>query len=124
MTALTGLWVALGAAIGAPTRYLVDRALQSTHGTSFPWGTFTVNVTASLVLGVVLGGASPSAVAAAVGTGFCGGLSTWSTLGYETVRLAEAGERSHAVFNVLMSTFAGLGAASLGLVIGAGAFGP
>lgn len=119
MTALTGLWVALGAAVGAPTRYLVDRALQSTHGTSFPWGTFTVNVVASLVLGVVLGGAAPSAVVAAVGTGFCGGLSTWSTLGYETVRLAEAGERAHSLLNVLMSTFAGLGAASLGLVIGA-----
>ncbi|GAA4850151.1 fluoride efflux transporter CrcB [Actinomycetospora corticicola] len=124
MTAVAGLWVALGAAIGAPTRYLVDRALQRTHGTSFPWGTFTVNVAASLVLGVVLGGAAPSAVVSAVGTGFCGGLSTWSTLGYETVRLAEAGERTHSVLNVLMSTFAGLGAASLGLLIGAGAFGP
>ncbi|WP_372460357.1 fluoride efflux transporter FluC [Actinomycetospora soli] len=118
MTVLTGLWVALGAALGAPARYLADRALQRTHGTSFPWGTFTVNVVASLVLGVVLGAAAPSAVVAAVGTGFCGGLSTWSTLGYETVRLAEAGERTHSVLNVLMSTFAGLGAASLGLLGG------
>ncbi len=118
MTALTGLWVALGAAVGAPTRYLVDRALQAAHGTSFPWGTFTVNVAASLVLWVVLGAAAPSAVVAALGTGFCGGLSTWSTLGYETVRLAEAGERTHATLNVLMSTSAGLGAASVGLVVG------
>ena len=56
MTLVTALWVALGAAVGAPTRYLADRALQAAHGTAFPWGTFTVNVTAALVLGIVLGG--------------------------------------------------------------------
>ena len=119
MSAGTALLVALGAAVGAPTRYLADRALQSSHGTGFPWGTFTVNVVACLVLGVVTGAALPSMVAAAVGTGFAGGLSTWSTLGYETVRLAEAGERTSAVLNVVASTAAGLGAAGLGLAVGA-----
>lgn len=39
----------------APARYLTDRWLQSTHGTGFPWGTFTVNVVASFVLGLVTG---------------------------------------------------------------------
>lgn len=116
---MTPLLVALGAAIGAPVRYLTDRALQSSHGTAFPWGTFTVNVVAALVLGVVLGGPAPSAVVAGVGVGFCGGLSTWSTLGYETVRLAEERERAVAVLNVVMSTFAGLGAAGVGFVLGA-----
>jgi CrcB protein len=113
------LLVALGAAVGAPTRYLVDRALQSTHGTAFPWGTFTVNVAAAFGLGLLLGGPAPSAVVAALGTGFCAGLSTWSTLGYETVRLAEQRAWSSAVLNVVMSTFAGLGAAGVGLVLGA-----
>ncbi|GAA4740785.1 fluoride efflux transporter CrcB [Actinomycetospora chibensis] len=107
----------LGAAVGAPARYLTDRWLQSTHGTGFPWGTFTVNIVASFVLGLVLGlGASP-AVTALVGTGFCGALSTWSTLGYETVRLAEQGAWSSAVFNVVASVLAGLGAAGLGLAL-------
>ena len=119
MNAATALFVALGAAVGAPTRYLTDRALQSTHGTGFPWGTFTVNVVASFVLGLVLGGPAPSVVVAALGVGFCGGLSTWSTLGYETVRLAEERQWSSAVFNVVASTFAGLGAAGVGLVLGA-----
>jgi fluoride exporter len=119
VTAVTALLVALGAAVGAPARYLSDRALQAAHGTGFPWGTLTVNVVASLVLGVVLGGPAPHAVAAAVGVGFCGGLSTWSTLGYETVRLAEDGERSAAVLNVVVSTLAGLGAAGVGLALGA-----
>jgi CrcB protein len=116
---VTALWVVLGAAVGAPLRYLTDRTVQSAHGTSFPWGTVTVNVVASLVLGIVVGSSAGSVLTAAVGTGFCGGLSTWSTLGYETVRLAEAGERTHAVIDVVIQTFAGLGAAALGLAVGA-----
>jgi fluoride exporter len=116
---VTALWVVLGAAVGAPLRYLTDRTVQSAHGTSFPWGTVTVNLVASLVLGIVMGASSSPTVSALVGTGFCGGLSTWSTLGYETVRLGEAGERTHAVLDVVVQTFAGLGAAALGLVIGA-----
>jgi CrcB protein len=116
---VTALWVVLGAAVGAPLRYLTDRTVQSAHGTSFPWGTVTVNVVASLVLGIVAGSSAGSALTAAVGTGFCGGLSTWSTLGYETVRLAEAGERTHAVLDIVIQTFAGLGAAALGLAVGA-----
>jgi CrcB protein len=119
VTAVTALLVALGAAVGAPARYLTDRALQATHATGFPWGTLTVNVVASFVLGLVVGGPAPSAVVAGVGVGFCGGLSTWSTLGYETVRLAEDGERTAAVLNVVVSTLAGLGAAGAGLVLGA-----
>lgn len=120
---LAALLVAAGAAVGAPTRYLLDRALQSTHGTGFPWGTLTVNLLAALALGIVLGGAAPGVVAVTVGVGFCGGLSTWSTLGYETVRLAGEGRRSGAVLNVVVSTLGGLGAAVLGLAIGAAVWG-
>lgn len=117
-TAVTALLVAAGAAVGAPTRYLADRLLRSTHGTAFPWGTLTVNVVASFVLGLVLGGPAPHAVVAAVGIGFCGALSTWSTLAYETVRLFEERARRSAVLNVVVSTVAGLGAAGLGLALG------
>ena len=44
---MTILLIALGAAVGAPARYLTDRAIQSRHATVFPWGTFTVNVSRS-----------------------------------------------------------------------------
>ncbi|MEJ2863087.1 fluoride efflux transporter FluC [Actinomycetospora flava] len=115
---MTVLLVALGAAIGAPTRYLTDRWLQSTHGTGFPWGTFTVNVVAAFVLGLVVGGPAPHAAVAAIGVGFCGSLSTWSTLAYETVRLAHERARTASVMNVVASTLAGLGAAGLGLALG------
>lgn len=115
---MTALLVALGAAVGAPTRYLTDRWLQSTHGTGFPWGTFSVNVVAAFVLGLVLGGPAPHAAVAAVGIGFCGSLSTWSTLAYETVRLADERAGTTSIMNVVASTLAGLGAAGLGLALG------
>jgi CrcB protein len=114
------LLVVVGAAIGAPLRYATDRVVASRHTTGFPWGTFTVNVVGSFVLGVVVGAAASPALTALVGTGFCGALTTYSTFGYETVQLAEGGSKLFAVFNALGSVFAGLGAAGLGLAVGAG----
>ena len=110
------LLVIVGAAVGAPLRYATDRIVQARHDRGFPWGTFTVNGGGSFVLGVVVAGASPE-VAALVGTGFCGALTTYSTFGYETVQLA-TGSKVFAVFNALGSVLAGLGAAGLGLAIG------
>jgi CrcB protein len=114
---MTVLLVALGAAVGAPLRFLTDRAVQRRHGARFPWGTLTVNVAGSLVLGFVAGLPVPPAVAALVGTGFCGALTTYSTFGHETLRLARGGERAAALVNVLLNVLAGLGAAYLGLLL-------
>jgi CrcB protein len=113
------LFVALGAAVGAPLRYLVDRAVQSRHDSLFPWGTFTVNVTGSLILGVLIGcaGAIPGAVMQLLGTGLCGALTTYSTFSFETVRLIEDRARFYAVGNVLAGIIAGLGAAFAGVGI-------
>lgn len=113
------LLVVLGGAVGAPLRYLTDRAVQSRHDTVFPWGTFTVNVLGCLVLGVVTGAATSGAAAPQVqlllGTGLCGALTTYSTFSYETLRLAEDGSRLFAVANAVASVVAGLGAAFLGV---------
>lgn len=115
------LLVALGAAVGAPARYLTDRAVQRRHDTALPWGTITVNVLASLVFGVLAGAAgSVSAdLQALVATGFCGALSTFSTFSYETLCLGVDGRRAVAVTNVVVSVAAALGAAALGWVVGA-----
>jgi fluoride exporter len=113
------LLVVLGAAVGAPLRYATDRLVQSRHDTGFPWGTFTANVAGSFVLGLVLGGTASPEVVALVGTGFCGALTTYSTFGYETVQLAAAGSRLLAAANAVGSVLAALGAASLGLAVGA-----
>ena len=115
------LLVVAGAAIGAPLRYLSDRAIQVRHDTVFPWGTFTVNVIGSLILGILTGaitagGASPQ-VQLAMGTGFCGALTTYSTFSYETLRLLEDDSRLFAATNVVASIVVGLGAAFLGVAI-------
>jgi CrcB protein len=118
---VSALLVVLGALLGAPLRYLTDRAIQSRHGTAFPWGTFTVNVVGSFVLGLLAAagrahGVSPHLMTFA-GTGFCGALTTYSTFGYETVRLFSDRSRFYAVANVVGSIAAGLGAAFLGATV-------
>ena len=114
---MTVLLIAIGAALGAPLRYLTDRAVQARHDSPFPWGTLTVNVLGSLVLGAVAAIPAGPAVTALVGTGFCGALTTWSTLSYETLRLTREGARFHALASALASVVAGLGAASLGYAL-------
>lgn len=114
---MTVLLVTLGAAVGAPLRYLTDRAVQARHGTAFPWGTFAVNVAGSLLLGFLAGLPASAPVAALFGTGFCGALTTYSTFSYETLRLAQSGDRFLALLNVAASLFAGLGAGAVGLLL-------
>ncbi|MEW9531637.1 fluoride efflux transporter CrcB [Microbispora sp. NPDC049125] len=102
MTApLVPVLVFVGGAVGAPVRYLLDRLVQRWHDGAFPWGTLTVNLLGSFVLGL-LSATDPAGVARALlGTGFCGALTTFSTFGYETVRLLEEGSARAAAVNAL-----------------------
>jgi len=115
---VTALWVAPGAAAGAPMRYVLDRYVQSRHDSVFLRGILAVNVLGSFVLGVVAGAAAPPVVAALLGTGFCGAFTTWSTLAQDTVSLARSGNRRAAVLNAIGSVLAGSVAAALGLAAG------
>jgi CrcB protein len=113
------LLVIIGAAVGAPLRYLTDRAVQMKHDTVFPWGTLVVNVTGCLVLGLLTGAASAGHASPhlqlLIGTGLCGALTTYSTFSYETLRLTETGAAFYATANVILSVTAGLGAAFAGV---------
>lgn len=115
---MTVVMVLVGGAIGAPLRYLTDLFVQSRHDSVFPWGTFTVNVVGSLVLGVAAAAtselAAPTWVLTLVGTGLCGALTTFSTFGFETVRLLEEGSVLSAGINCGASLAVGLAACAGG----------
>jgi CrcB protein len=117
---VTIVLVLLGGAVGAPLRYLTDLFVSARHDSVFPWGTFAVNVAGSFVLGAVAAAVSthdvPSWVLTLVGTGLCGALTTYSTFGYETVRLVEEGSWLEAGLNAGASLAVGLGACALGWV--------
>jgi fluoride exporter len=120
---VTVVWVMLGAVVGAPLRYLTDRFVQGRHRSSFPWGTVTVNLAGSFLLGLLAAGVGRGAVSAPamalLGTGFCGAFTTYSTFGYETVRLISARKRFYAAANVVGSITVGLGAVYCGMTVAA-----
>lgn len=119
---MTVLLVLLGGAVGAPSRYLVDRWVQTRHGAAVPWGTFVVNVAGCAVLGLVAGAVSgadgPAWLLTLVGTGFCGALTTFSTFSFETVRLVEQGIARGAALYLGASVAVGLMACALAWAVG------
>lgn len=114
------LLVLIGAAIGAPARYLTDRIVQTRWKTTFPFGTLTVNVVGSLILGVIIAdtvSAAPTNLNLLLGIGFCGALTTYSTFSYETVRLLQERATSTALANAVLTVIAGLAAATAGFAL-------
>ncbi|MER6691242.1 fluoride efflux transporter CrcB [Streptomyces minutiscleroticus] len=113
------LLVIAGAAVGAPLRYLTDRAVKIRYGARLPWGTFLVNVVGCLVLGVLTGATTAGAASGRwqllLGTGLCGALTTYSTFSHETLKLAEDGAGRAAVAYAVGSVAAGLAAAFVGV---------
>ena len=112
------LTLLVGAA-GAVTRFLVDSEVKRRWPTTFPWATFGINVTGSLLLGILVGAVlfHPSAWQTVVGTGFCGGYTTFSTASFETVRLVQQNARGQALLNALGSLIASVAACAGGLAL-------
>lgn len=112
------LVVAAGA-IGAPARFLLDGFVGSRTDGAFPWGTLAVNLTGSLVLGLVTGmvlqHAIPETPRVVLGIGFCGSYTTFSTFTFETARLFEEGEPRPATANVVATVLGSACAAGLGI---------
>lgn len=108
-------WVAVfvGGALGAPGRYLLDGWVRRLVGERLPWGTLSVNVLGSFILGMASAGLEGTALAL-VGTGFCGALTTFSTFSFESWRLGEGGRGQAALANVGLSLVLGVLAAALG----------
>lgn len=108
------LAVALGAVVGAPARYLVDRAVARRAGTALPWGVLVVNLSGSAAAGVLAGLALSGATAALLAVGVLGAFTTASTLAWDVLEL---GGRRGAVV-LALHVLPGLALAAAGVVVG------
>ncbi len=120
------LYVAVGSALGGVCRYVLGGWMLRAWGTGFPAGTLLINVTGSLLLGLLLAnragsGAAGPVARALLGVGFCGGYTTFSAFSYETAALLESGQWTRAAGYVgisvalsLLATFAGFALARQG----------
>ena len=116
------LLICLGGACGTAARYGVDVAAARWLGVDFPYGTLTVNVVGSLLIGVIQEVALSTplvseTVRLVLAVGLMGGFTTYSAFSYGTLRLAERSAAAAAV-NVLLTTGLCLGACALGLLLG------
>lgn len=113
------LCVALGSAVGAPLRYLVDRGIQGRTDRVFPFGTLVINVSGALLLGALTaaGDSLPALAVTALGIGLLGAFTTFSTLVWETLRMLEEGSVWEAAVNVTASIGLGLLAAAAGYLL-------
>jgi len=115
--------VALGGAAGATARYLVDGFVAQRGQGAFPWGTLVINLSGSLVLGVLFAMAVerdilPAAIRGPLMIGFLGAYTTFSTLMLESWRLWEDGAVALALANLVGSSVLGVVAVVVGLTVG------
>jgi CrcB protein len=119
--------VAAGGAVGSVFRFLVGTWFVQRLGPGFPWGTFTINVTGSFVIGIVLQlaqtriGLNPYA-RLFIATGILGGYTTFSTFAYETYVLSRGTFSLQSISYGFGSVLAGVAAAFLGVVVARAAF--
>jgi CrcB protein len=117
-------WVGVGGFLGANARYWVGAWVQARLGEAFPWATFAINVSGSLLLGLLLGllagrgDAQAAALRLSVAAGFLGAYTTFSTFEHETLTLLEGGAAARALVYLAGSVVLGLAAAWVGLRLG------
>jgi CrcB protein len=103
--------VILGAAIGAPSRFVIDQYLRKFS--NLPWGTFTVNVLGSFVIGLTWGAAENTVALVAIG--FAGAFTTWSTFMLDIYLAIELKKFGAAAINYIGSLLIGLLAAAIAI---------
>jgi CrcB protein len=115
---MTYVAISIGAVLGANARYFVGGWVADRLGATFPFGTLVINVTGSLLIGVVLTVSSerltPDWFRPLLAIGFLGSYTTFSTFSYETLALVQNGAVAAAMVNVVAS----VGAAFLGVYAG------
>jgi fluoride exporter len=117
------LWISLGAVLGANLRYWVTDAVSNQYGRTFPLGTFIINLSGSLLLGVVIAIAGKEAGLdprwrAFLAVGFIGAYTTFSTYTVDSVNLAMNGEWLLGLTNLVGSAILGGLMAFAGIYLG------
>ena len=114
------VFVAIGGGIGATTRYLVSTWAAARFGSTFPYGTLIVNVVGCFIIGAFMSIATERLIVNPywrlfIAVGFLGGLTTFSSFSFETLRLLEEADIMQAFTNVGLNVLAGLTATWLGI---------
>lgn len=115
---MLAVWIALFGGLGAMARFVSDGTLRTVLGRKFPWSTLVINVIGSFILGAITGlmlqGQATHSLILVVGTGFCGGFTTFSTASFEAVRLIE----QRRYFSFLVQVIGNVGLCLLAAAIG------
>lgn len=115
---MTALWVALAGGLGAGARFLVDSWVRPRVSASLPWSTHLINVSGSLLLGLIVGAGSSDSWHTIAGVGFLGGYTTFSTASVETAHLTLERRYGAAFTTAIMMLVFSTTAAALGYAIG------
>jgi CrcB protein len=122
MTSLTVLGVCAAGGIGAALRFVLDGLIRARVTSTYPVATTIVNLTGSLLLGLLTGIAAahllPQPWQLIAGVGLLGGYTTFSTASFETIRLLQDRRPAAALVNGLGMLIGGTAAAALGLAAG------
>ena len=115
------VWVGVGllGGAGALLRFFLDGLIAARAGRDLPLGTFVINITGAMTLGLLVGLGFTGSRLVLAGTATIGSYTTFSTWILESHRLVEDGELALASANVLCSLGIGLGAVALGRLLGA-----
>ncbi|MFC0418352.1 fluoride efflux transporter CrcB [Cytobacillus solani] len=110
--------VAIGGSFGAICRFLATSYLQRKYPGKIPFGTLTVNLMGSFLLGYLLGAAEDDKLTLLLGTGFMGAFTTFSTFNLEAVKLLEGREKTSGLFYIAVTYAGGITLAFLGMLLG------
>lgn len=112
-------FIALGGAFGACSRYLVSELCVVLFGRGFPYGTLTVNIVGSLIMGLLMSTLNQGMIEAApwrpiIGLGFLGALTTFSTFSMDNVVMIQQGEFVKAGLNIILNVVLSITACYVG----------